>query len=144
MKILGGPSWSLTGWQDGAPIIDFGDMDRFFKLLAKHGFNKPINGYGGIRFQGLHDKYQKGRSGAKVEEQSGLSYDQALRRAWQAVDAHAQKSGWPTIYYAMCDETRVRDQAERELAFMRSMRTVSKAFPQTVRTSGSYSVHFNT
>jgi hypothetical protein len=63
-------------------------------------------------------------------------------RAWQAVDAHARAAGWPTIWYAMCDETRVRDVAERELDFMRLMGRVSSAFPATVRTSGFYSVHF--
>ena len=63
-------------------------------------------------------------------------------RAWRAVDEHARAAGWPTILYAMCDETRVRDVAERELDFMRMMAKVSAAFPQTVRTSGSYSVSF--
>ncbi len=42
----------------------------------------------------------------------------------------------------MCDETRVREQAERELEFMQAMRGVTKLFPETVRSSGSYSVHF--
>jgi len=64
-------------------------------------------------------------------------------RAWKAVDAHAREAKWPLIYYAMCDETRVRDVAERELDFMKMMAKASAAFPQTVRTSGSYSVHFN-
>ena len=63
-------------------------------------------------------------------------------RAWRAVDEHARAAGWPTIFYAMCDETRVREQAERELEFMKMMQTVSAAFPDTVRTSGSYSVNF--
>ena len=36
----------------------------------------------------------------------------------------------------------MRDVAERELEFMNLMATVSAAFPNTVRTSGSYSVHF--
>ncbi len=44
----------------------------------------------------------------------------------------------------MCDETRVRDVAERQLSFMQMMAKVSAAFPQTLRTSGSYSVSFAT
>ena len=140
--VSGGPSWHLKGWQQGKPVIDFGEMDRFFALLRKHGLDKPVNGYGGIRFVGLHQGYEKGQVGVKVAEQSGLSYEEALMRAWQAVDAHAREQGWPLIYYAMCDETRVRDKAERELEFMRMMGKVSAAFPDTVRTSGSYSVSF--
>ena len=141
--VSGGPSWSLKGWKNGQPVIDFGECDRFFELLRKHGFTKPINGYGGLRFRGLHDGYQKGGTGAKVEQASGLAYQEAMMRAWKAVDAHARQANWPPIYYAMCDETRVRDVAERELDFMKMMAKVSAAFPLTVRTSGSYSVHFN-
>ena len=141
--VSGGPSWALKGWKDGRPQIDFGEMDRFVELLRKHGFTKPINGYGGMRFRGLHDRYQKGKTGAKVEQASGLAYEEAMMRAWKAVDAHAREARWPPIYYAMCDETRVRDVAERELDFMQAMANVSAAFPQTVRTSGSYSVGFN-
>ena len=141
--VSGGPSWTLKGWKNGQPVIDFGDCDRFFALLRKHGFDKAINAYGGPRFRGLHDRYQKGRTGAKVEQQSGLSYQEAMMRAWRAVDARARKANWPTVFYAMCDETRVRDVAERELAFMKTMAKASAAFPKTVRTSGSYSVRFN-
>ncbi len=140
--VSGGPNWRLTGWRDGEAVIDFGEMDGFFRLLRKHGFDRPLNGYGGARFLGVHDRYQKGRSGAAAEEQSGLPYQEALMRAWRSVDAHARRENWPTILYAMCDETRVRDVAERELDFMRAMATVSAAFPRTVRTSGSYSVGF--
>ncbi len=142
--VSGGPSWRLTGWKDGRPLIDFGDMDRFFALLKAHGFSGPVNGYGGERFLGLSDGYEKGRTGARVEQQSGLPYQEALMRCWQAVDAYAREAGWPTILYAMCDETRVRDVAERQLDFMQMMAKVSAAFPQTLRTSGSYSVTFAT
>ncbi len=140
--VSGGPNLRLKGWQNGKPVIDFGEMDRFFALLRKHGFVKALNGYGGARFVGLHDRYQKGRSADKVAQQSGLPYAEALMRAWRAVDAHARQAGWPTILYAMCDETRVREVAERELEFMQMMAKVSAAFPQTIRTSGSYSVAF--
>jgi len=140
--VAGGPSWRLSGWKDGRPEIDFGECDRFFALLRKHGFTGPINGYGGLRFGGLHDRYQKGRSGEKAERDSGLPYAEALLRAWRAVDAHAGANNWPTIWYAMCDETRVREVAERELEFMKMMAAVSAAFPKTLRTSGSYSVDF--
>ncbi len=140
--VSGGPSWRLTGWDDGKPIVDFGEMDRFFALLRKHGFRRPLNGYGGARFRGLHTRYEMGPVGEKVAKESGLPYEEVLMRAWRAVDEHARKNDWPLIYYAMCDETRVRSQAERELAFMNQMARVSKAFPETVRTSGSYSVDF--
>ena len=112
-------------------MIDFGEMDRFFALLRKYGFDKPLNGYGGARFLGLHEGYEKGAAGARVEKESGLAYPEALMRAWRAVDAHARAAQWPTILYAMCDETRVRDAAERELDFMRAMAKVSAAFPAT-------------
>lgn len=141
--VCGGPSWTLKGWKNGEPVIDYGEMDRFFALVRKHGFSGPHNGYGGQRFRGLHDRYQKGRSGAKAERESGVPYQQTLLKAWGAVAQHAKAHNWPLINYAMCDETRVRDVAERELAFMQMMTKVSAAYPDVVRTSGSYSVHFN-
>jgi len=142
--LSGGSSWQLTGWKNGDPIIDFGDMDSFFALCRRYGFDRPLNGYGGARFRGLHDGYIKGQSGIRVEQESGLEYSEALMRAWRAVDAHARQQNWPMIFYAMCDETRVREKAERELEFMQMMAKVSAAFPETVRTSGSYSVNFRT
>jgi hypothetical protein len=140
--VSGGPNWRLQGWEAGRPTIDYGQMDAFFARLRSHGFTGALNGYGGARFGGLHDGYVKGAAGQRVEQQSGLPYAEALMRAWQAVDEHARAAGWPTILYAMCDETRVREQAEVELEFMKMMQTVSAAFPDTVRTSGSYSVDF--
>jgi hypothetical protein len=79
--VSGGPSFRLTGWQMGVPQVDFGECDAFFALLRKYGFTKAINGYGGLRFIGLHDSYQKGDTGTKVEEQSGLDYETAVMRA---------------------------------------------------------------
>ncbi len=142
-QLCGGPSWALKGWRDGQPIIDYGEMDRFFALCREHGFTGPHNGYGGLRFRGLHDRYWKGRTGEKAERESGVPYQQTLLRAWGAIAEHAREHNWPLIKYAMCDETRVREVAERELAFMKMMATVSDAYPDTLRTSGSYSVHFN-
>lgn len=141
--VSGGPNLRLTGWRNGEPEIDFGEADRFMEQLKQYGLDRAVNGYGGLRFVGLHDRYVKGDTGRKVEEQSGLAYSQALQVAWQAVDAHARQAGWPLIYYAMCDETRVRQVAEQELEFMKLMAAVSGAFPQTLRTSGSYSVSFD-
>ena len=140
--LSGGPSWRLTGWKNGEPVIDFGEMDRFFALCRETGFDQALNGYGGARFRGLHDGYQKGDTSRKVEQESGLDYPEALMRAWRAVDTHARQNDWPTIFYAMCDETRVREKAALELEFMRLMAEVSRAFPDTVQTSGSYSVNF--
>jgi hypothetical protein len=141
--VSGGPNLRLTGWNAGRPEIDFAEMDRFMERLKRQGFPHAVNGYGGLRFAGLHDAYIQGETGRKVEQQSGLPFPEALQRAWQAVDAHARQAGWPLIYYAMCDETRVRQVAEEELAFMKLMAGVSRAFPQTLRTSGSYSVSFD-
>ena len=141
--VCGGPNWRLTGWKDGQPQIDFAEMDRFVALLHKHGFDGPINGYGGCRFVGLHEGYQKGSVAAAVEKASGLPYADALLRAWQAVDKHAREAHWPTIWYAMCDETRVVETAQVELEFMKLMAKVSATMPQTLRTSGSYSVSFD-
>ncbi len=141
--VSGGPSWRLTGWHNGEPVIDFGEVDRFLALLRKYGFSKPVNGYGGLRFVGLHQGYQKGAAAQQVAQQSGLPYEEAFRRAWRAVDSHAREAGWPTIFYAMCDETRVRSTAERELEFMKLMAEVTRTMPQTVRASGAYSVTFD-
>ncbi len=140
--LSGGPSFRLTGWKDGQPQVDFGTCDEFFALCRKHGFTRAINGYGGLRFIGLHDGYEKGDTAKKVEQDSGLDYETAFLRCWEVVDRHARANNWPLIYYAMCDETRVRDVAERELEFMRLMAKASARFPQTVRTSGAYSVDF--
>lgn len=141
--VSGGPNLRLAGWKNGRPEIDFGEVDRFMERLKRHGFNRAVNGYGGLRLAGLHDRYIQGETGRKVEKESGLPYLQALQRTWQVVDAHARQAGWPLIYYAMCDETRVRRVAEQELEFMKLMAGVSRAFPNTVRTSGSYSVFFD-
>lgn len=140
--VCGGPSWRLEGWKDGQPVIDFSAVDAFMETLKRHGFTGPVNGYGGLRFAGLHERYQAGRAAEKVARESGLPYAEAFMRAWRAVHEHARARNWPVIWYAMCDETRVREVAERELEFMKLMATVSKAFPDTVRTSGSYSVTF--
>ncbi len=141
--LSGGPSWRLTGWDNGRPQVDFDGVDDFFALCREHGFDRAINGYGGLRFVGLHRRYEKGDVGEKVEQDSGLDYPTALMRAWEVVDEHARANGWPTIFYAMCDETRVADRAARELEFMRMMAQVSARFPRTVQTSGAYSVSFN-
>ncbi|MGD9494928.1 MAG: hypothetical protein AB7Y46_01335 [Armatimonadota bacterium] len=140
--LSGGPSWRLTGWLNGRPQVDFAGVDEFFALCREHGFDRAINGYGGLRFVGLHQGYEKGAAGEKVEQESGLDYATALMRAWEVVDAHARANDWPTIFYAMCDETRVAETARRELEFMRLMAQASARFPQTVQTSGAYSVSF--
>ena len=133
------PSMELTGWRNGQPVIDFKDCDEVFALYRKYGFTRPIGNYG--RFiSGLHTRYEKGAAGEKVERESGLDYQEALLRVWGAIDRHARANNWPTVFYTLCDETRVRDRAERELAFMKMMRVASKRYPKTLRTLGSYSV----
>ena len=140
--VSGGPNWRIKGWKDGQPELNLGDLDRFFSLLRKYGFDRPVNGYGGLRFQGLHDRYTKGSSAERVAKASGLTYELAFQRAWEAFDRESRARNWPTVFYAMCDETRVRAQAESELEFMRLMGTISARFPVSVRSSGSYSVSF--
>ncbi len=140
--VSGGPDWRLTGWAQGEPQLDTAACDRFFALLRQHGFTGPVNGYGGLRFGGLHERYSRGDTAAAVAAASGMPYEQAFSRAWEALDRHARSQDWPTIFYAMCDETRVRQVAESELEFMTLMAGVSARFPATVRTSGSYSVSF--
>jgi hypothetical protein len=140
--VSGGPDWRLTGWAQGEPILDTAACDRFFARLRQHGFTGAINGYGGLRFEGLHERYTRGDTAARVEKESGRPYEQAFARAWEALDRHARSENWPTLFYAMCDETRVRQVAEAELEFMKLMAGVSARFPATVRTSGSYSVSF--
>ncbi|MBN2451254.1 MAG: hypothetical protein JXR77_12745, partial [Lentisphaeria bacterium] len=140
--VSGGPNWRLKGWENGRPVLDLGEADRFFALLRKHGFEHPINGYGGCRFLGLHDGYRKGAATSRVEKESGLPYEEAFLRAWQAINEHASRQHWPTVFYAMCDETRVRSVAEAELEFMKTMAEISRRWPDRVRASGSYSVTF--
>ena len=65
-----------------------------------------------------------------------------MLKIWKVVDQHARAANWPLIYYVICDETRVREVAEKELEFMQVMAKVSKAYPKTLRTSGAYSVNF--
>ncbi len=79
--VSGGPSWTLKGWPGGKPDIDFGELDRFFALLRKQGFVGPVNGYGGLRFGGLHDQYTVGQTGARVARDSGLPFGEALVRS---------------------------------------------------------------
>jgi hypothetical protein len=137
-----GPDIALKGWRGGEPMLDFAAMDEFVVLLRKHGFDGPINGYGGPRVSGLHQGYEKGQVADTVAKQSGLAYEDAFMKVWAEIDRHARQNNWPVIWYAMCDETRVREVAQRELEFMKLMAKASAAFPRTVRTSGSYSVGF--
>ena len=141
--LAGAATFTLTGWKDGRPEIDFGDCDKTFALYRKHGFDQAIVAYEGT-FRGLNSKFVKGPEGERVERESGLPYDQAVLRAWEAVDQHARANDWPVLQYHLCDETRVRAQAEEELKFMKIMAEVSRRFPRTVRTTGSYSVNYRT
>ena len=135
------PTMTLTGWNNGEPVSDFTEADRVYAVYRKCGFELPIGAYGSV-FVGVHGRYVKGPEGERVERESGLPYQQALVKAWEAVDKHARANNWPTIYYTLCDETRVREVAEEEIKFMKMMAEVSKRFPRTVRTLGSYSVNF--
>jgi hypothetical protein len=140
--VCGAANFHLKSFKDGRPVIDFAEMDAFVEQARRYGFTRGINAYGGAHLTGINDGYEIGATGKRIAEESGLPYKQALMKAWAAVDEHARKAGWPKIFYVICDETRVRERAERELEFMKAMSAVTEAFPQTVRTSGAYSVSF--
>ena len=141
--LSGAANYTLKGFKDGQPDIDFTDMDAFAVLAHKYGFTGPIDAYAGGRLVGINDGYQIGKTGQKLAEQTGLSYEELLMRTWKAVDEHARMNNWPLINYVLCDETRIRAEMEAELQFMALMGKVSKAFPKTLRTDGAYSVNFN-
>ena len=137
------PTFTVTGWKDGRPEIDFAEADRFFALCRKHGFTRGIRDHG-TNFRNLHGWYEKGSPGRRTEQQSGLDFETAMMRAFEALDAHARANAWPVLFYKMCDETRVREEAERQLEFMKLIDRIHKRFPDTLEPLGSYSVHFRT
>ena len=132
----------LIGFENGEPKIDLSGMDAFMAMVKKHDFVRAINSYGGGLLSGINDGYGIGETGKKVAQQAGVSFDEALMRAWKVIDEHARKADWPMLYACLCDETRIRAECERELEFMAAMSKVSKAFPKTLRTDGAYSVTF--
>ncbi len=142
--LCGAPNFTLTGWKDGEPVIDFAALDAFMELARKHGFTGPVCGYGGPNFAGTSDGYVMGATAKKMADEAGLPYEEALTKAWKAVDEHARKADWPVILYCLCDETRVAETAQRELEYMTIMAKISKQFPKTLHTYGCYSVNFNT
>ena len=141
--LSGGANFYFKGFKDGQPQIDFAEMDNFVQMARKFGFTKGIDGYGAAHLVGVNDGYEIGETGKRIAQESGTSYQDALLKIWKVVDQHARANNWPVIYYAICDETRVREVAEKELEFMQVMANVSKAYPKTLRTSGCYSVNFN-
>ena len=138
------PGFTVTGWKDGRPQIDFTEADRFFALCKKYGFHRGGIRDHGTNFKNLHGWYEKGSRGRQTEQRSGLPFDEAIMRAFEALDKHARANDWPVLFYKMCDETRVREVAERQLAFMKLIDKVHKRFPKTIEPLGSYSVHFRT
>lgn len=141
--ICGAASCKLIGFENGEPKIDFSEMDAFMATVKKHGFVRAINSYGCAVLSGMNDGYEIGETGKRMAQQAGVSFDEALMRAWKVIDEHARKADWPMLYACLCDETRIRAECERELEFMSAMSKVSAAFPKTLRTDGAYSVTFN-
>ncbi len=141
--LSGGPSFALTGWKDGQPIIDFSATDAFIAVAIKHGFTGPISGYGGPGLAGSSDGDVIGETGKKVAAESGLPYEEALTKAWKAVDEHARKANWPLIQAKLCDEPRVAEDAKLQVEYMTIMAKITKQFPKTVRTIGYYSATFD-
>ena len=134
----GGPAIEFSGLDaDGQPKLDFTAADKFVSAAKKAGFSREFNNYGGFIVTNLYDQgYVKGETGAALEKQYGLPYEEIVRRVWAAVQAHAERQAWLPFTYHLCDETRVLGIAEQQLDLMKLFKRVSP----WLRTTGSYSV----
>ena len=141
--LCGAPSFTLKGWKNGQPIIDFAATDAFIALAQKHGFTGPLSGYGGPGLSGSSDGDVAGETAKKVAAESGMPYEQALMKAWGAVDEHARKANWPLLQVKLCDEPRVPESAQLQVEYMTIMAKISKQFPKSIRTIGYYSATFS-
>ena len=141
--VCGAPSFTLKGWKNGKPIIDFAATDAFISLTQKHGFTGPISGYGGPGLAGSSDGDTAGETAKKVAAESGMPYEQALMKAWGAVDEHARNANWPLIQVKLCDEPRVPESAQLQVEYMTIMAKISKQYAKSIRTIGYYSASFN-
>ncbi|GEM_PF-644107 len=141
--VCGAPSFTLKGWKNGNPIIDFAATDAFIALAQKNGFTGPLSGYGGPGLAGSSDGDVAGQAAKRVAAESGMPYEQALTKAWAVVDEHARKANWPLIQVKLCDEPRVAESAKLQVEYMTIMSKISKQFPKSIRTTGYYSATFS-
>jgi hypothetical protein len=138
-SFTGGPEIPFNGLDEsGRPRLSFAAVDAFMAAARKAGFTREFMSYGGLTIRGLSDGYEKGETGAALEKRYGVPYEEIVRRVWAAVQAHAQEHNWLPFVYNMCDEPRVAEVAERQIALMQLF---NRASPW-LRTGGSYSVSF--
>jgi len=136
----GGPPIEFSGLDAfGQPKLDFTAADKFMEEAKKAGFSREFNSYGGFEVTNFSDPgYVKGETGAALEKQYGLPYEQIVRRVVGALQAHAERQAWLPFTYHMCDETRVTGVAQQQLELMRLLKRASP----WLQTTGSYSVSF--
>ncbi|MGD0093346.1 MAG: hypothetical protein ABSE73_25805 [Planctomycetota bacterium] len=137
-SVSGGPGVHFSGFDAaGKPQLDFAACDEYFKTYKECGFSKPVVAYGGPGMvQGLHDGYVVGETGRNWEKKMGKPFGELLKIVWTAVKEHAEKEGWPAIYYELNDEPRVVETAKEQLALQK----VYREYAPWVKIGGSYSV----
>jgi len=136
----GGPDVVLKGFRNGEPVLDFSEADRFMELARSHGFSGPYMNYGGGGIAGLFEPhgYVKGRTGERLERETGLPYEEVCRRVLEAYRAHAEEKRYLPVILGLVDETRVAEHAREQLELQKTLR---KAAPW-LAIGGSYSVSF--
>jgi hypothetical protein len=139
-SFTGGPSIAFSGFDSAKqPKLDFTAADTFMSEAKKAGFAREFNNYGGFDVTGLHGEgYVKGETGAALEKQYGMPYEEILRRVFDEVEIHSEQQEWLPFTYHLCDETRVLEIARQQLDFMK---LIKRASPW-LQTTGSYSVSF--
>lgn len=108
--VTGGPGMKLTAIKDGRAEIDFTDADRWMDLAKKHGLTLPGDSYQGFDVQlGFHVSSAKDCMAANeknAQNKWGVSFEELVRAAYSAVEAHAKEKGWPARSYYLLDEPR--------------------------------------
>jgi hypothetical protein len=138
-SFTGGPAIPFSGLDEsGRPRLSFAAVDAFMAAARKAGFTREFMSYGGLTIRGLSDGYEKGETGAALERRYEMPYQDIVTRVWAEVEAHAAEQNWLPFVYNMCDEPRVVEVAERQIALMRLFNRASL----WLRTGGSYSVSF--
>ncbi len=139
-SFTGGPSIAFSGFDSAKqPKLDFTAADTFMSEAKKAGFAREFSNYGGFDVTGLHGEgYVKGETGAALEKQYGMPYEEILRRVFDEVEIHSEQQEWLPFTYHLCDETRVLEIARQQLDFMK---LIKRASPW-LQTTGSYSVSF--
>jgi hypothetical protein len=139
-SFTGGPSIPFSGFDSAKqPKLDFAAADAFMSEAKQAGFTREFSNYGGFDVTGIHDQgYVRGETGAALEKQYGMPYEEILRRVFDEVEIHSAQQEWLPFTYHLCDETRVLEVAREQLDLMK---TIKRASPW-LQTSGSYSVSF--